>query len=120
MLDGPLISGKKSMRSLILSLFACVITVGLLACNSNETLLSQKPSTQAPTPATPPPDNARRITAAELHQLWVKNEVVIIDTRAELPYKQERIKGAILMPAGTVLQHLDELPKDKLIAAYCT
>jgi hypothetical protein len=24
------------------------------------------------------------------------------------------------MPAGTVLQHVDELPRNKLIVAYCT
>ena len=110
------------MRNLILLLFAGLITAGLLACNSNETLLSQKPpSTQTPQQTAPPPaDNARRITADELHRLWEKNDVFIIDTRAEPAYKQEHIKGSISMPSGTVLQHLDELPKDKLIAAYCT
>jgi hypothetical protein len=107
------------MRSRIFILFTCLITAGVLACNSNETLLSQKPPTQA-TPAGTPADNARRITADELHKLWEKNEVVIIDTRQEPAFKQERIKGAILMPAGTVLQHIDELPRNKLIAAYCT
>src|SRR6185503_1557559 len=109
----------ESMRSLILILFAGLITAALIACNSNETLLSQKPPTQA-TPAGTPADNARRITAAELYKLWEKNEVVIIDTRAEPAFKQERIKGAILMTAGTVLQHIDELPRNKLIVAYCT
>ena len=108
------------MRCLILLLFACLITGGLLACNSNETLLSQKPLIQTPSPATPPADNARRITAIELHKLWEKNEVVIIDTRAEPAYKQEHIKGAISVPTGHVLEHVDELPKNKLIAAYCT
>src|SRR3954465_1273687 len=110
------------MRKMILFFVAFVVVGGLLACNSNESLLSQtpRPANQAPAPATPPPDNARRITAEELHTLWEKNEVVIIDTRAESAYKQEHIKGSLLMPAGTVLQHIDELPKNKLIAAYCT
>ncbi len=108
------------MRCLILLLFACLITGGLLACNSNETLLSQNPAAQKPSPATPPADNARRITADELHKLWEKNEVVIIDTRAEPAYKQEHIKGAISIPTGHVLEHINELPKNKLIAAYCT
>jgi len=103
------------MRCLILLLFASVFTCGLLACNSNETLLSQKPANQA-TPA----DNARRITADELHKLWEKNDVVIIDTRGEPAYKAEHIKGSILMTTGTLLDHLSELPRNKLIAAYCT
>jgi rhodanese-related sulfurtransferase len=93
----------------------------VLACNSNETLLTanSRPPTQA-TPATAPTDNARRITAEELHKLWEKNEVLVIDTRAESAFKQEHIKGAISVPAGTVLTRLDELPRNKLIAAYCT
>jgi 3-mercaptopyruvate sulfurtransferase SseA len=97
------------------------IIAGLVACNSNETLLSQKPvNPPSSPPATPPADNARRITADELHKLWEKNDVLIIDTRPEPAYKAEHIKGSISMPTGTLLDHLSELPKDKLIAAYCT
>ena len=108
------------MRCLIFLLVVCLSTVGLLACNSNETLLSQKPINQAPSPAAPPADNARRITADELHKLWEKGDVVVIDTRPEPAYKQEHIKGSISMPTGTVLDRLSELPRTKLIAAYCT
>ena len=109
------------MRNWILLSFAFIVSAGLLACNSNETLLSQSPQPAKQTAlATPPPDNARRITAEELHKLWEKNEVVIIDTRAESAYKQEHIKGSISVPAGTLPTKLDQLPKDKMIAAYCT
>jgi 3-mercaptopyruvate sulfurtransferase SseA len=107
------------MRWLVSLIGFSVISAGLLACNSNETLLTQKPANQAP-PAGTPADNARRISVEELHKLWQTNEVFIIDTRAESAYKQEHIKGSISMPSGTVLDHLSELPKDKLIAAYCT
>ena len=94
----------------------------LLACNSNETLLSQAPTKQA-SPASAPADNARRIGAEELHKLWLTNDVFIIDTRGDSAYKQEHIKGSVSMPTGstgTVLDHLADLPKDKLIVAYCT
>lgn len=109
------------MRNLTLTLLAFIVGAGILACNSNETLLSPnaRPATQ-PAAATPAPDNAPRITAAELHKLWEKNEVVIIDTRAEASYKQEHIKGSISVPAGTLTSKLDQLPKGKMIAAYCT
>ena len=109
------------MRNLILIFLAFIFGAGLIACNSNETLISQnpQPATQA-TPATPPSDGARRITAEELHKLWAANEVVIIDTRAEPAYKQEHIKGSISVPAGTLNTKFDELPKGKLIVAYCT
>jgi len=111
------------MRFITLALLAFFITVGgLMACNSNEAIQSQTPkNASTPKPPPPPPaDNARRITAAELHDLWKKGEVVIIDTRAEAPYKDERIKGAISMPTGTVLGRAGELPRNKLIVAYCT
>jgi 3-mercaptopyruvate sulfurtransferase SseA len=108
------------MRKLILLMTAVAIVAGLLACNSNETLLSQNPApaTQA-TPATPA-DNARRITAEELHKLWEKNDVLVIDTRPEPAYKQEHIKGSISVPAGTLAQKYEELPRGKMIVAYCT
>jgi 3-mercaptopyruvate sulfurtransferase SseA len=112
------------MRFITLVSLALVVAIGgLVACNSNETMLSQTPRTSPITTqpaATPPADNARRITAAELHDLWQKGDVVVIDTRAESAYKDEHIKGAISMPTGTVLGRIEELPRNKLIAAYCT
>ena len=83
------------MRVATLAALALLVTIGgLAACNSNETLLSQTPKTAATPQAPPPPptDNARRITAAELHDLYQKGDVVIIDTRAEPAYKDEHIK----------------------------
>jgi predicted sulfurtransferase len=110
------------MRVFILLTFAAALGAVVIACNSNETLLSQnsRPANQTATPQQPPADNARRISAEELHKLWETNEVLIIDTRAESAYKQEHIKGSISLPTGTVLQHVDELPRNKMIVAYCT
>ena len=109
------------MRNVILLMIAVAIFAGLLACNSNETLLSQTPAPAKQTaPATPPPDNARRISVEELHKLWEKNDVLVIDTRPEPAYKQEHIKGSISVPAGTLAQKYEELPRDKMIVAYCT
>ena len=112
------------MRSLtLLTLTAILSVIALAACNSNETLLSQNssaPVNKAVTPPPPPTDNAKRIAADELHKLWSSNQVLIIDTRAESAYQQEHIKGSISMPTGTVLQRIDELPRDKMIVAYCT
>jgi len=109
------------MRNWILLFLAFIVGAGVLACNSNETLLSQNPHPpNQSTPATPPSDGVRRITAEELHKLWEKNEVTIIDTRPEAAYKQEHIKGAILVPAGTLASKFEQLPRGKMIAAYCT
>ncbi len=111
------------MRIITLAFLALLVAIGgLVACNSNETMLAQSPKS-SPTPqqpAPPPADNARRIKAAELHDLYEKGAVVIIDTRAEPAYKDEHIKGSISMPTGTVLGRIDELPRNKMIVAYCT
>jgi len=110
------------MKFITLVFLAFFITVGgLMACNSKEAIATQAPKAGATPPPPPPPaDNARRITAAELHDLWQKGDVVVIDTRAESAYKDEHIKGSISMPTGTVLERIDELPKNKMIVAYCT
>jgi 3-mercaptopyruvate sulfurtransferase SseA len=112
------------MRALILFTLAILVTGGLIACNSNETLLSHNPvpgkGVSTATPASSPADNARRINAEELHKLWEKNEVLVIDTRAEAAYKQEHIKGAISIPTGSLLPRVDELPRNKMIVSYCT
>lgn len=111
------------MRFISLALLVFFIAIGgLIACNSNEAIRSQTPKTAGTPNGSPPPpaDNARRITATELHTAWEKKEVLIIDTRPEAAYKDEHIKGSISMPTGTVLARVDELPRNKMIVAYCT
>src|SRR5438105_13283916 len=99
-------NGSSQMRFAIITSLALVIAAGILAaCNSKDSIIPQtiqNPQTQSQTQTTqtPPPDNARRITAEELHKLWEKNNVLIIDTRAESAYKDEHIKGAISVPSN--------------------
>ena len=111
------------MRLVILSSLAFIIGVGALAaCNSKEAVISQLPITpaqQTPAPQNPA-DAARRITAEELHKLWEKGEVLVVDTRGEPDFKASHIPGAILIPAGTMAGRIDELPRNKMIVAYCT
>ncbi|HKP36059.1 MAG TPA: rhodanese-like domain-containing protein [Pyrinomonadaceae bacterium] len=101
----------------------------LVACNSAEHLVTQSPNPTpktakpaAPTPivATNPADSARRITAEELHALWEKNEVLVVDTRNEPSFKQSHIKGAVLIPANEFASRSSELPRNKMIVTYCT
>lgn len=110
------------MRSAIYLLLFLIMTAAALACNSNETLISQNPQPpgKTSTPAPPPADNARRITAEELYKLWERNEVTLIDTRAEPAFKQQHIRGAILVPPGTLTAKYGELPLGKMIVSYCT
>ena len=101
----------------------------LVACNSQEGNrgsgnTAQKTQTPRTSQTAQPPqnslDSARRITAEELHKLWQKDEVLIVDTRNEPSFKQGHIRGAILIPTGEFPSRADELPKSKMIVTYCT
>ena len=63
---------------------------------------------------------AARITPDELKAAIAKNDVVIIDTRSPDAFAAGHIEGAISMPLQSVETRLNELPKNKLVAAYCT
>jgi len=111
------------MRLVIISLLAFILTIAALgACNSRDTVGSQisSPNPQSSPSQPNPADNARRIAAVDLHELWEKGNVLIIDTRTEPAYKEGHIKGAILIPAGEVSAKVGELPRDRMIVAYCT
>lgn len=100
----------------------------LVACNSQEgnrgsgnvAQKSQTPKTSQPVQPPQNSDNARRITAEELHKLWEKDEVLIVDTRNEPSFKQGHIRGSILIPANEFASRAGELPRNKMIVAYCT
>ncbi len=110
------------MRVAIVSSFALIVAVGALAaCNSREAFIPQAPAApvQSPQPKNAA-DEARRITAEELHNLWDKKDVLIIDTRGVPDYKAGHIPGAISVPANEVAAKIEELPRNKMIVAYCT
>ena len=64
--------------------------------------------------------DAPRVTAEEVKRLAEKGDVVIIDTRTKDSYDFEHAEGALSIPVGELESRLGDLPKDKLIAAYCT
>jgi|SRR6185436_11140233 len=120
------------MRHVLISSLILVMALGfLVACNSTEHLIAQSPkptpktvqpppATQTPLVATNPSDSARRITAEELHALWEKHEVLVVDTRSEPAFKQSHIKGAVLIPTNEFASRSGELPRNKMIVTYCT
>jgi 3-mercaptopyruvate sulfurtransferase SseA len=107
-------------------LFPAIIVLGaiILGCNSAERKVSEfaqaadkKASPQQPTP---PSDDARRITLPETQELVKKGQAVIIDVRNQASYDQGHIPGAKLIPSTEILNHLDQLPRDKTIVTYCS
>jgi predicted sulfurtransferase len=107
-------------------LFPTIILFGaiILGCNSAERKVSE--FTQAsdkkasPEQPAPPSDGARRITVAEAQELVKSGKAVVIDVRNQAAYDMGHIQGAKLIPAGEILNHVDELPKDKTIVTYCS
>ncbi len=67
-----------------------------------------------------PSDGARRITPDELREALKKQQAILIDVRSPESYRAGHVKGALNIPAGEIANHVDELPKDKLIATYCS
>jgi predicted sulfurtransferase len=63
---------------------------------------------------------APRVAPEEVKRLAAKGEVVIIDTRGKDAYDVEHAEGALSVPVAELENRLSELPKNKLIAAYCT
>jgi predicted sulfurtransferase len=107
------------MRLFVLFLASAIVGLGVLtACNSAEWRNAKTSPVQ--TTATPFPDGARRVTSAELKDLLAKNEVMVIDVRNEASYNAGHIRGAKLIPEAEVVNHIAELPKNKLIVTYCS
>jgi|SRR5215213_11903327 len=65
-------------------------------------------------------DGARRVTADELDAMLKNGEAVVIDVRNQASYDVGHIPGSKLIPAGEILNHVNELPRDKTIVTYCS
>ena len=59
------------------------------------------------------------MTASELVQQVQNGEVVILDVRPFIEYRQGHIPGALSFPLSELEARLLELPKDADIVAYC-
>jgi rhodanese-related sulfurtransferase len=118
------------MRLLLsLSAAAVLAVLTLAACNSSETkgnkvLGNSGASSSASSAATPghiaPSDGVKRVTTIELRDALAKGTAIVIDVRGDAAYKQNHIKGSISIPGDQVEAHLKDLPRDKMIVAYCS
>lgn len=66
------------------------------------------------------PAEATRMEAAEALKLAASGDAVIVDVREKLAFDGSHAEGARSIPVAEISNRLSELPKDKLIAAYCT
>jgi len=74
----------------------------------------------APAPPADPLAEAPRISAADAKKALDAGTAILIDVRDLGSWQQEHAKGAISIPSNELYARTGELPKDKLIIAYCT
>jgi 3-mercaptopyruvate sulfurtransferase SseA len=93
----------------------------LSSCNAVDTTVNTN-NNNSGTAAAPPTyaDGAPRITTAELDALIKEGKVYILDVRTQDSWDMGHIPGAHLIPALEVYQHVDQLPRDKMIVTYCS
>lgn len=109
-----------SLIALALAAFGCQKAASTSA-TSAKPAATTAPAQATPPAATPAPaDDAPRITLADAKKAFDSGEAIFVDTRAEGAYKDEHIKGAINIPAGTVDANVGKLSKSKKIIAYCS
>jgi 3-mercaptopyruvate sulfurtransferase SseA len=65
-------------------------------------------------------DGARRVTIAELETMMKDGTAVVIDVRNQAAYDMGHIPGSLLIPAGEILNHVNDLPRNKTIVTYCS
>ena len=111
------------MRSYYLIAAALLMgTLIFIGCNSAKSPNSQVAQTgkSKTAPETTYPDGARRVTTGELEEMINNNEAFVVDVRNQASFDAGRIPGAKLIPSSEILNHINELPKNKLIVTYCS
>jgi 3-mercaptopyruvate sulfurtransferase SseA len=101
--------------------FALIVLGAVIfaACNASDNATKTKPA-QLPGSDTVYADGARRITADELDAMMKNGQAVVIDVRNQASFDAGHIPGSKLIPASEILNHLNELPRDKMIVTYCS
>jgi 3-mercaptopyruvate sulfurtransferase SseA len=93
-------------------------TLMFAACNAADTKIINN-AVSSSTPGKIHADGARRVTTAELETLMKEGKAFVVDVRTQDAYDMGHIPGSILIPAGDIQNHLNKLPRDKIIVTYC-
>lgn len=109
------------MRLKLLSSAMILVAIAILAaCNANDhSAFIEKKSTSGSGPDTVYADGARRVTIDELEAMVKDGTAIVVDVRNQAAFDQGHIPGARLIPAGEILNHINELPRDKTVVTYC-
>jgi 3-mercaptopyruvate sulfurtransferase SseA len=111
----------------ILSLIAgLAFALGVLtACQNTAAPLKSTNTNTSPKSASKTDDHAHtddapRITLADAKKDFDAGTAIFVDTRAEISYQQEHVKGAINLPMEAFEVRYKEIPTGKKIIAYCS
>ena len=89
--------------------------------NTSKTNSTETAKTNTTEPASEDPlDKMPRISLDDAKKAFDEGNTVFVDTRAEVQFRQEHVKGAINIPAEAFLTRYAEVPKGKKIIAYCS
>ena len=111
------------MRHKLLYLTIVVLGAIVLAgCTSADSKAGGEPqkTEQKGAPETAHADGVRRITVKDLQEMMKKGQAFVVDVRNQSSFDAGHIPGSKLIPSADILQHLDELPKNKTIVTYCS
>ena len=111
------------LKTLYSGLILAAIVI-LASCNAVDTPVTNTNNSNSGNTAvaspTNYPDGARQITTSELETLMKEGKAYLVDVRFEDAYNMGHIPGSHLIPAGQILDHVNKLPRDKMIVTYCS
>ena len=65
------------------------------------------------------PTPLRELGTTDLESRLRRGDVFVVDVRTEWEYRRGHLPGALSAPLGTVLDHLDEIPRDRDVVLIC-
>ena len=101
-----------------LMIFAAALVFA--ACNAVDQVANSNTKPVPPGPDTVYADGAKRVTIEEMEAMVKDGTAIVVDVRNQAAYDQGHIPGSRLIPAGEILNHISELPRDKMIVTYCS
>jgi 3-mercaptopyruvate sulfurtransferase SseA len=90
------------------------------ACNAVDHVANTKTKSVTQGPETVYADGARRVTIEEMEAMLKDGTAIVVDVRNQASYDAGHIPGSRLIPAGEILNHINDLPRDKMIVTYCS
>ncbi len=61
-----------------------------------------------------------KILAPAFVEKWLRGEAVLLDVRADVETRYAVFPTALHIPIDALPEHLDEIPRDKLVATFCS